>query len=116
MIPGVHRNFEVPDGHAVGPIQAELAPACQMPGLQIRLGQMLEGAKTRIAVYTAANQTQSTIPIQESGCYRSGVLAVSAFPRPVLEPGQDSEVYVILRKDNVADCTSAKRRQMLVSQ
>jgi conjugal transfer pilus assembly protein TraK len=108
---------EVPEGHALSPVQPELAPACQVPGIQMRIGQMLEGAKTRIAIYTATNSTQSTIPVQESGCYRSGVLAVSAFPRPVLEPGQDTEVYVVLRKDSLADrSNSAKRRPVLVSQ
>ncbi len=107
---------DVPDGHAMAPIQAELAPFCQSPGLLMRLGQMLEGSKTRIAVYTAANQTKSTVPFQEAGCYRSGVLAVSAFPRPVLEPGQDTEVYVILRKDITSERVSAKRRPTLVTQ
>ena len=106
---------EVPDGHALSPILPELVPNCQSPGLQMRLGQMLEGAKTRIAVYTATNPNQHSVPFQEPGCYRSGVLAVSAFPRPVLESGQDTEVYVVMRKEDQTRFT-AKRRPTLITQ
>lgn len=107
---------EVPDGHALSPIQQEFAPECQSPGLQIRLGQMLEGSKTRIAVYKASNPSPSAIPFQEAGCYRTGVLAVSSFPYPVLASGQDTEVYVVIRKDSIQDKSSSKRRPTLVAQ
>lgn len=108
---------DIPDGHALSPLQPEAAPVCQMPGLSLRLGQMLEGSRSRIAIYKATNQSQGSIPVQEAGCYRSGVLAVSAFPRPVLEPGQDTEVYVVLRKDAaLSNRGSNKRRPMLVGQ
>ena len=107
---------DVPDGHALSPVQPELAPQCQIPGLSLRLGQMLEGGKSRIAVYTARNLTESVVPVQETGCYRVGVLAVAAFPRPVLEPGQDTEIYVLLRKETASERASAKRRPVLVQQ
>jgi conjugal transfer pilus assembly protein TraK len=105
---------DIPDGHALAPITPELVPNCQIPGLSIRPGQMLEGTITRIVVYVASNQTSSTLPVQESGCFRSGVLAVSAYPRPVLDPGQSTEVYVLMRKDLEQRVTS-HRRPVLVS-
>lgn len=107
---------EVPDGHALSPLQPEQAPQCRVPGVTMRLGQMLEGSRSRIAIYQASNTGTGPVAVQESGCYRSGVLAVAAFPRPVLEPGQDTEVYVVLRKETSVDRPSAKRRPLLVSQ
>jgi len=107
---------EVPDGHALTPMDPELVPRCQVPGLAMKPAQMLDGPTTRIAVYVAANTTASSIPFQEAGCYRKGVLAVSAFPRPVLEPGQSTEVYVVLRKEVTTQTTTGKRRPVLVTQ
>lgn len=107
---------EVPDGHALTPIDPELVPRCQVPGLAMKPAQMLDGPTTRIAVYVANNPGSSPVPFQEAGCYRKGVLAVSAFPRPVLEPGQSTEVYVVLRKDVVTQTVTGKRRPVLVSQ
>lgn len=107
---------QIPAGHALSVVQQELVPACQMPGLRLQLGQMLEGPRSRIAVYTASNPTNSTHSVQEAGCYRQGVLAVSAFPRPVLEPGQETEVYVVLRKSSALEQASSRRRPALVSQ
>lgn len=106
---------DIPDGHALSPLQPELVPACQIPGLNVKLGQMLEGSKDRVVVYVVSNETRSTLPVQESGCYRTGVLAAAAFPRPVLEPGQSTELYVLLRKDGADARTSSKRRPTLVN-
>lgn len=107
---------EVPDGHALTPMDPELVPRCQVPGLAMKPAQMLDGPTTRIAVYVASNTTAGPIPFQEAGCYRKGVLAVSAFPRPVLEPGQSTEVYVVLRKEVTTQTTTGKRRPVLVTQ
>lgn len=107
---------EVPDGHALTPVDPELIPRCQIPGLALKPAQMLDGPTTRIAVYVAANTTAGPVPFQEAGCYRKGVLAVSAFPRPVLEPGQSTEVYVVLRKEVATQTTTGKRRPVLVTQ
>lgn len=107
---------EVPDGHALTPLDPELVPRCQVPGLAMKPAQMLDGPTTRIAVYVASNTTAGPIPFQEAGCYRKGVLAVSAFPRPVLEAGQSTEVYVVLRKEVTTQTTTGKRRPVLVTQ
>jgi conjugal transfer pilus assembly protein TraK len=107
---------DVPDGHALTPLDPEQVPRCQVPGLALRPAQMLEGPTTRIAVYIATNPTDSPLPFQESGCYRKGVLAVSAFPRPFLEAGQSTEVYVVLRKEVMTQTATGKKRPVLVSQ
>ncbi len=106
---------DIPDGHAMSAIQPELVPACQIPGLSVRLGQMLEGSKDRVVVYLVTNESRSTVPVQESGCYRMGVLAAAAFPRPVLEPGQSTELFVLVRKDSADARSSGKRRPSLVN-
>lgn len=105
---------DIPDGHAISPLQPELAPNCQIPGVSMRVGQMLEGTLDRIVVYLARNETRSTVPVQESGCYRAGVLAAAAFPFPVLEPGQSTEFYVLMRKDAPEARQSSKRRPSLL--
>jgi len=106
---------DIPDGHALSQVQPELVPACQIPGLSVRLGQMLEGSKDRVVVYLVTNDTRSTVAVQESGCYRMGVLAAAAFPRPVLEPGQSTELYVLVRKDSSDAPRTGKRRPTLVN-
>lgn len=107
---------EVPDGHALTPLDAEQVPKCQIPGIAVKAAQMLEGPTTRIGVYVATNTAASALPVQEAGCYRRGVLAVSAFPNPVLEPNQSTEVYVLMRKDMVTRTVTGKRRPVLVTQ
>ena len=106
---------DIPDGHALSQVQPELVPACQIPGLSVRLGQMLEGSKDRVVVYLVTNDTRATVAVQESGCYRMGVLAAAAFPRPVLEPGQSTELYVLVRKDSNDAPRTGKRRPTLVN-
>ena len=106
---------EIPEGHALSQLQPPLAPDCQIPGLSLRLGQMLEGARDRILVYVVSNATRQTIPVQEAGCYRTGVLAAAAFPRPILEPGQSTELYLLVRKESDDARASAKRRPTLVT-
>ena len=105
---------DIPDGHAIAPLQPELAPNCQIPGVTMRVGQMLEGTLDRVVVYLARNETRVTVPVQESGCYRAGVLAAAAFPFPVLEPGQSTEFYVLMRKEAAEARQSSKRRPSLL--
>lgn len=105
---------DIPDGHAATQIVPNLVPACQMPGLNIRLGQMFEGTNDRIGVYVVSNEGKTQLPVQENGCYRTGVLAAAPFPRPVLEPGQSTELYVLVRKERDDVRTSLKRRPALV--
>ncbi|MYM92716.1 TraK domain-containing protein [Duganella vulcania] len=72
---------------------------CEMPGFASRLGQVIDGHNFRVVVFAFRNVTNMTREITEQACYRKGVAAVSAWPTAVLEPNQETEVFVVTRAD-----------------
>lgn len=104
----------IPVGHVMTSPRPDLAPDCRIPGITTRLGQVLEGSTDRVAVYIARNDGTVEVPIQERGCYMPGVLAVGTYPSGSLAPGEATEIYVVIRKDDEARLAGQRRRPALV--
>ncbi|TAG49800.1 MAG: hypothetical protein EAZ30_02905 [Betaproteobacteria bacterium] len=90
---------ELPPGYNLADVQSSQLPRCSSPFLRTTLGQIIEGSRFTVAVHRAENTSQQTAHFNESGCYFPGVVAVGAWPRALLNPGEDTEVFVIHRKD-----------------
>lgn len=103
---------EMPPGYNLVDPAASATPRCTAAGVRMQLGQVLEGGRLTVAVHRAVNTTDGPVNVQESGCYQPGVLAVAAWPRAMLQPGEDTELYVVWRKDR-AEARSATRPSLL---
>lgn len=102
MLKGLLRTLalsELPPGYSLSDTSTGRVPRCTSPALRMTLGQLIEGARFTVAVHRAENISPQSVNINESGCYYPGVVAVAAWPRSLLHAGEDTEVYVIHRKD-----------------
>ncbi|MFA5920768.1 MAG: type-F conjugative transfer system secretin TraK [Methylococcaceae bacterium] len=73
---------------------------CQQDRVQIRTGQLLEGQDLVILVGVARNTGANSIEFDERSCAtnKDEVLAVAAWPKVVLGPGEATELYVAVRR------------------
>lgn len=71
---------------------------CHAPNLSFRLGQVLAGTESRIFVLIAQNNGTSPIVFEESVCASESTVAVAAWPKVRLAPGERTEVYVLMRQ------------------
>lgn len=72
---------------------------CAQPGAEVRLGQVLEGARWRVWVGVLKNTGQSALELREAAC-RAGsgdIVAVTGWPDVHLAPNGEAEVYVATR-------------------
>lgn len=78
---------------------------CTQPGLQTRTGQALEGREMVLLVGVARNAGGSSLEFDERSCAdeRGEVLAVAAWPKLMLEPGDTTELYVAVRRKREED-------------
>ncbi len=67
---------------------------CREPALATHLGQVLDGSNIFINIYVARNISDNNIEINETLCYRPGVIAISSWPKTVLAPGESTELFV----------------------
>jgi conjugal transfer pilus assembly protein TraK len=81
---------------------------CRQPGLKITTGQALEGRDLVVLVGVVRNGGVSALEIDERSCAaeKDGVLAVAAWPKVLLEPGEASELYVAVRRAPEAETTA----------
>lgn len=91
----------IPDGFAMAQInkvpKSDL-PRCRLGNVDVHLAQVLEGHSMNAFVARAVNVSIDPTEIEESGCSSDAVLAVAAWPRSHLEPGQDTELYIVVRR------------------
>jgi conjugal transfer pilus assembly protein TraK len=80
---------------------------CQQNRVQIHTGQILEGQNLMIFVGVARNTGVITIEFDERACAstQDEVLAVAAWPKVVLGPGESTELYVAVRRKDEAAIT-----------
>ena len=73
---------------------------CHQDRLQISTGQLLEGQDLSILVGVARNTGVTSIEFDERSCAtgKDEVLAVAAWPKVVLRPGESTELYVAVRR------------------
>ena len=73
---------------------------CSQPGLTVSSGQVLDGQRLAIVTGVARNTRASALELEERSCavgLDGGVLAVAAWPRVWLGPGEATEVFVAVR-------------------
>ncbi|WP_347990210.1 type-F conjugative transfer system secretin TraK [Methylomonas sp. AM2-LC] len=90
---------QIPQGYALEEVTEELVaiPFCHDPELTFRTGQVLGGHDSKVIVLIAQNNTSRTIQFEEYNCANESTLAVSAWPRVLLNPGEKTEVYILTR-------------------
>lgn len=104
---------EVPPGYGMQPWQeGDPVVRCTQPGLRVKAGQMLPGAGMMLIVATARNASRERIEIHEANCRREGVLAVAAWPHASLAPGEQTELYVVVRR--APEANEARTRPSLL--
>lgn len=91
---------KIPSGYNLTPPKAGEFK-CHIPGFRMRLGQSIEGARTKVMVFRAENSSQlKEAVIDEQYCYKRGVVAISAWPDVVVGPGEATEVFVMINVDD----------------
>jgi len=80
---------------------------CHQDRLRIHTGQLLEGQELLIFVGVAHNTGVTPLEFDERACAsaQDEVLAVAAWPKVVLGPGESTELYVVVRRKDEAAIT-----------
>lgn len=73
-------------------------PPIAMDGLVVNADTRYSGHEGDMWVYTVRNPGAGPARIQEQEFDGANVLAVSIFPKPLLQPGEKTQVYVLARK------------------
>ncbi|CAE6841914.1 TraK domain-containing protein [Paraburkholderia aspalathi] len=84
-----------PDGYSQ--VDVNLPPIV-MDGLALTVGERYSNRDGDIFVYTVRNPGQSRALLREQEFDGANVLAVSIFPKPLLQPGEQTKVIVLARK------------------
>lgn len=105
---------KIPQGFAFSTLPPDHAPQlrCRIPGVRVEAKQWLEGHSIDAVVARAVNASLDPVDIVESDCRSDSVLAVAAWPRVHLEPGQATEIYVALHRHDPTD-TDTNRPSVL---
>lgn len=100
---------EVPPGYGMRSWRAgDPAMACVEPGIDVEAGQTLPGSSFILLVGVATNRTDERLEIDEASCRYPGLLAVAAWPRASLAPGEHTELYMVVRRPSEARETRAR--------
>lgn len=87
---------QVPSGYSLE--RSNTVVTCDLPGVRLEPGQLLDGSNLAMFVMLATNMTDAPLELQEDRCYQPGVAAVAAWPNVQIPPGQSTELYVVVNK------------------
>ncbi len=87
---------------------------CHDPNLTFLPGQVLTGASMKMVVLVAQNTNSTPVNFEESSCANESVISVAAWPKISLNPGDKTEVYILMRSGG--DESHEESRPRLVSQ
>lgn len=76
---------------------------CHSAGLQFTSGQTLVGQDAKIIVLIAHNTGLASRLFEEAFCASESVIAVASWPKVRLNPGEKTEVFVLMRNEPVRD-------------
>jgi conjugal transfer pilus assembly protein TraK len=95
----------VPPGFTLeeSPAQPNYADLCHDHALSFSYGQSMQGQSSRIVILVAKNTGLVPKQIQEADCANPSVVAVSAWPKVRLNPGEKTEVYILMKNDTEGD-------------
>lgn len=90
---------QIPQGFTLEEVTDELRSitVCHDVNLTFWTGQLLSGHDSRIIVVIVQNNGTSTAIFDEAFCAGEDTMAVAAWPKVRLEPGEKSEVYILMR-------------------
>ena len=89
---------QIPPGYSMSRGAKSEPPYCYQPGLKFEFMQSIQGHDFWVAVGRMSNVSAYRIEFEENAClYERRVAGVAAWPRIILQPGQQSEVYVVMR-------------------
>lgn len=92
---------DLPDGYTLRDPDATDRPTCEAgrgESVDFQLGQVAEGHHIQVQVLVATNEGDRPVEIDGSYCAAPGVLAAAEWPRSVLEPGEQTEMFVALQR------------------
>lgn len=73
-------------------------PPIGMDGLTVTADTRYSGQEGDVWVYTVRNPRQTIAQLREQEFDGPNVLAVSIYPKPLLQPGERARVFVLARK------------------
>ncbi|MEC4747580.1 type-F conjugative transfer system secretin TraK [Methylomicrobium sp. Wu6] len=90
---------QIPQGFTLEEVTDELRGKafCHDPNLTYWAGQLLSGHDSRIVVLIGQNNGNATVIFEEAFCASEDTMAVAAWPKVRLEPGEKTEIYLLLR-------------------
>lgn len=103
---------QVPQGFSLrNTKQNDKVPYCRQPGLSFdfKRGQVLEGHNLIVFVGVMKNESSDAIEFNETRCGNWNVAAVTSFPLKVLEKGQQTEVYVAVKREKKPAAGTVRR-------
>lgn len=74
-----------------------MASVCQDSNLTFIPGQLLSGREAKVLVMVSQNNGLTPRVFEETQCAGEHVMAVAAWPRVRLEPGEKTEVFILMR-------------------
>jgi conjugal transfer pilus assembly protein TraK len=80
------------------PGQHPLMPHCQIPGLSISPVQVITGRAITVLVARAVNRAPIRTEVNERACMGEGLLAVATWPQSSLAPGEQTELYLAVKR------------------
>ncbi len=108
---------KVPQGYTLQTITHQTLPvACRQPGVafDFSVGQKLVGHHLAVTVGVATNVSRYPLEFKEASCATGDVVAVAAWPRLTLQPGQRTEIY--LAQSQKQTYTPASQRPSLLEE
>jgi len=90
---------QIPQGFTLEEVTAELRSMtfCHAPNLTYWPGQLLSGHDSRIIVLIGQNNGNTTAVFEEAFCASEDTMAVAAWPKVKLEPGEKTEIFLLMR-------------------
>lgn len=90
---------QIPQGFTLEEVTDELRSItiCHDANLTFWPGQLLSGHDSRIVVLIAQNNGTSPAVFDEAFCAADNTMAVAAWPKVRLEPGEKTEVFILMR-------------------
>jgi conjugal transfer pilus assembly protein TraK len=101
----------LPAGYGLRPAGRHQRVGCAQPGLVVTPGQVLEGHGLWLVTALARNDADAVLELDERLCTAElgmEVLAVAAWPRVRLWPGESTELYLALRPADRASESRAR--------
>lgn len=103
---------QVPQGFSLRNAKSsDKLPVCKQHGLSFdfRKGQVLEGHNLMVYVGVVKNDSSASVEFNETRCGNWNVAAVTSFPLKVLDKGDQTEVYVAVKREKKPAAGTVRR-------